>query len=322
MSRSDDQDLLKVALAQMAPFWLDRVRTLEKVEDNIRSAASSGCHLVVFSEGLVPGYPFWLERTDAADFDSPVQKEIFSHYLDQAVQIGAGHLDAICKLAAEKHIAVYLGIIERPLDRGGHSLYASLVYIDPGGEIGSVHRKLMPTYEERLVWSPGDGHGIRTHRLRNFTLGGLNCWENWLPLARAALYAMGEDLHVAVWPGNVRNTEGLTRFLAREGRSFVLSVSGLMKHDLIPDGFPHRSAIQKHGDGVFANGGSCIAGPDGSWVLEPVADKEELLLASLDHARVREERQNFDPAGHYARADVLQVRLNQARQSSLEYSDK
>jgi nitrilase len=109
-----------------------------------------------------------------------------------------------------------LGCIERPVDRGGHSLYASLVYIDSDGVIQSVHRKLMPTYEERLTWSPGDGHRLRVHKLGAFTVGGLNCWENWMPLVQASLYGQGEDLHIAIWPGGVHNTHNITRFIAFE----------------------------------------------------------------------------------------------------------
>ena len=151
---------------------------------------------MVFGEALVPGYPFWLEFTDGARFNSPLQKAIFAEYAAQAVQPQAGHLDVLCETAAERHIAIYLGCVERAADRGAHSLYCSLVFIDSGGEIRSVHRKLMPTYEERLVWAAGDGHGLRTHPLRAFRVGGLSCWDNWMPMARVALYAQGENLHV------------------------------------------------------------------------------------------------------------------------------
>src|SRR5260370_352138 len=169
-------NLLTVGLAQMAPVWLNRSRTLEKVEAFVSDAARRGCQLVVFGEALVPGYPFWVELTDGARFNSPLQKEIFAEYATQAVEPEAGHLASLCALAAQHHIAVYLGCVERAADRGGHSLYCSLIYINPNGQIPSVHRKLQPTYEERLVWSPGDGHGLRTHKLGAFTAGGLNCW--------------------------------------------------------------------------------------------------------------------------------------------------
>lgn len=310
-------DHLTVGLAQIAPVWLNRQETTQKIEASIVDAARADCDLVVFGEGLLPGYPFWVERTDGARFNSTIQKEIHAHYLDQAIQIESGHLESIQTLAADKKIAVYLGTIERPADRGGHSLYCTLVYIDKSGQIQSVHRKLMPTYEERLTWSPGDGHGLRTHPLGRFTVGGLNCWENWMPLARTALYGMGEDLHVAVWPGAVRNTVDITRFIAIESRSYVISVSGLMRTSDFPENTPHLDLILADGGGVIANGGSCLAGPNGEWVIEPIADQETLAVATIDHKEVRRERQNFDPVGHYSRPDVLSLHINRQRQNSI-----
>ncbi|OQY88472.1 MAG: carbon-nitrogen hydrolase [Anaerolineae bacterium UTCFX1] len=321
MTRSYPKDSLVVGLAQIAPVWLNRAETLSKILDQVRAASEAGCHLVAFGEGLLPGYPFWIERTNGATFNSPMQKEIHAHYMDQAVQIEAGHLDPLCSAAKEFGVAVILGCIERPLDRGGHSLYASLVYIDSNGAIQSVHRKLMPTYEERLTWSPGDGHGLRVHSLGAFTVGALNCWENWMPLARAALYGMGEDLHVSLWPGGAHNTRDNTRFVALESRSYVLSVSGLMRPSDFPKDTPHLSAILENSKGFLANGGSCIAGPDGQWVVEPLTGEEKLIVAEINHRRVREERQNFDPSGHYSRPDVLQLRVNRQRQSPILFDE-
>jgi nitrilase len=314
-------DKLIVGLAQIAPVWLDRERTMEKMLRSVEQAADANCALLVFGEGLLPGYPFWIGRTNGAEFNSSIQKEIHSHYLANAVQIEAGHLDPICDEAKQHRLSIMLGCIERPSDRGGHTVYASLVYIDAKGHISSVHRKLMPTYEERLTWGFGDGHGLRVHRLGAFTLGGLNCWENWMPLARAALYGLGEDLHVAVWPGAHRNTRDITRFIAMESRSYVISVSGLMRASDIPKDTPHRAAIVEDSAEIFANGGSCVAGPDGAWVVEPVVDTEELVITTLDHARVREERQNFDPSGHYARPDVLKLTVNRQRQSIVSFEE-
>jgi nitrilase len=321
MSKPNDADRSKVGLAQIAPVWLNRESTIEKVLEYVRLAVEQGCDLVVFGEGLIPGYPFWIERTNGAQFNSPMQKEFYAHYLANAVQIESGHLEQICALASHNQIAIMLGCIERPEDRGGHSVYASLVYIDQGGFIQSVHRKLMPTYEERLTWAIGDGYGLRTHQLNSFTLGGLNCWENWLPLARAALYGQGEDLHVAVWPGSKRNTQDITRFIAIESRSYVISVSGLMRKSDIPENTPHFASITQDSENVFANGGSCVAAPDGSWLVEPLVDEERLIVTTIDHQRVQEERQNFDPAGHYARPDVLQLTVNRQRQSTVNLID-
>ncbi len=310
-------DHLTVAAVQMAPIWLDRDRTVAKVVDRLHEAARGGAQLVTFGEALVPGYPFWIERTDGARFESAIQKSLHAHYLDQAVQVEAGHLAPVTEAARALGTAVVLGCIERPADRGGHSVYASLVYIDASGTIRSVHRKLMPTYEERLSWSPGDGHGLRTHRLGAFTVGGLNCWENWMPLARTALYAQGEDLHVAIWPGGMHNTGDITRFIAREGRSYVISVSGIMRRSDISDSLPHADLLRETASDVMASGGTCIAAPDGTWVAEPLANEERVIIATLDHQRVREERQNFDAVGHYARPDVLQLVVNRERQRAI-----
>jgi len=321
MTLSYPEDSLTVGLAQIAPVWLDRAGTMEKILGQVRAAHEAGCHLVAFGEGLLPGYPFWIERTNGALFNSPLQKEMHAHYMDQAVQIEAGHLDVLCVAAKELGITVVLGCIERPMDRGGHSLYASLVYIDAGGIIRSVHRKLMPTYEERLTWSPGDGHGLRVHRLGAFTVGGLNCWENWMPMARAALYGQGEDVHIAIWPGGAHLTKDITRFMALESRSFILSVSGLMRSGDFPENTPHLASILVKGEETLANGGSCIAGPDGKWLVEPQVGVEKLIVATLDHKHVRQERQNFDPAGHYSRPDVLQLNINRQRQSTITYDE-
>lgn len=315
-----DETLL-IAGAQIAPVWLDRVATTAKVVHWVHQAADQEAQLVAFGEGLVPGYPWWIEHTDGARFNDPVQKSLHAHYLQQAVQVEAGHLDTVCEAARARSITVVVGVMERPADRGGHSVFASLVYIDATGHVRNVHRKLMPTYEERLSWAPGDGHGLRTFPLGAFTVGGLNCWENWMPLARAALYAQGEDLHVAIWPGSVKNTEHITRTMAREGRSYVLSVGGVMTRADIPASMPHAALLAERLPEVMGTGGTCVAGPDGEWIMAPVNGGEQLVLATIEHRRVREERQNFDAAGHYARPDVLQLHVNRARQTTVTLSE-
>jgi nitrilase len=312
---------LTVALAQIAPVWLDRAATLAKVNSNVEQAARQGCGLVAFGEALVPGYPFWLELTDGARFNSPLQKTIFAEYASQAVQPESGHLDEICATAARNRIAVYLGCVERAADRGAHCLYCSLVFIDPEGQIASIHRKLVPTYEERLVWAAGDGHGLRTHSVGPFVVGGLSCWENWMPLARAALYALGEDLHVAVWPGGIHNTCDITRFIALESRSYVASVSGLMRREDIGSSSGWREIVAAATPDVLANGGSCIASPDGQWLLSPSGPEEGLLVTTIDLRRVLEERQNFDLSGHYSRPDITTLEVNRKRQKIVELSD-
>lgn len=310
---------LKVALAQISPVWLNKRKTITKIEETIKAAAKNGAELIVFGEALLPGYPFWIALTNGAAWDSPVQKEIHAHYVQNSITIEKGELDSICSLAKEHAIAVYLGIMERAANRGGHSIYASLVYIDPNGEIQSVHRKLQPTFDERLTWAPGDGNGLRVHPLKDFTVGGLNCWENWMPLPRTALYGLGENLHIAVWPGSDHNTKDITRFIARESRSYVISVSSLMSKSDFPEGTPHLEKILENAPEILANGGSCIAAPNGEWLVEPVLHTEGLIYETLDFNKVLEERQNFDPVGHYSRPDVTKLHVNRDRQSTVEF---
>ena len=313
------ENKLNIAIAQISPVWLNKLATLSKVKDSIYEAAGKGCKLIVFSEGFVPGYPFWLAHTNGSSFNDQTQKEIFAHYASEAVQIQKGDLDKVCQLAKSKGIAIYLGIIERAEDRGGHSLYCSLVYINSSGEIKSVHRKLCPTFEERLVWSSGDGNGLQVHDLNKFTVGGLNCWENWMPLTRTALYGQGENLHIAVWPGSVSNTHDITKLIAKESRSFVISASAYMSKSQIPLDIPHRDLIIENMPKVLADGGSCVAMPNGEWLVSPVADKEEIILAELNYIKVLEERQNFDPTGHYSRPDVTKLIVDRTRQSAVVF---
>ena len=319
--QSTAADALCIGIAQIAPVWLDREATLAKVADTIRAAAKEGCKLVVFGEALVPGYPFWLELTGGAQFNNAEQKEMHAHYLLEGVDIDRGDLKPITELARSLKIAVYLGVMERAADRGGHSLYCSLVYIDNQGAIGSVHRKLQPTYEERLAWAPGDGHGLATHPLDPFTLGGLNCWENWIPMARQALYAQGTDLHISVWPGGMHNTPDITRFIALESRSYVIASCGLLRAANIPANLPMREEIIKNGNAFLGNGGSTLVAPNGEVLVEPIAEEEVLITAVLDHALVRGERQNFDPSGHYSRPDVLSLAVDRRRQSTVMFKD-
>lgn len=314
-------NILKVALAQISPVWLDKKATIEKIEITILDAVKEGAELVVFGEALLPGYPFWLALTEGAKWDLKVNKKLHAHYVRNSIQIETGELQGICDLAKQHKIAIYLGIMERAKDRGGHSIYAALVYIDQNGKIKSVHRKLQPTYDERLTWAPGDGNGLQVHTLKQFTVGGLNCWENWMPLPRAALYGQGENLHVAVWPGSEHNTKDITRFIARESRSYVISVSSLMKKEDFPEGTPHLEKLRAEAPDVLANGGSCIAGPDGEWLVEPIIGKEGLFYHTLDFDRVYEERQNFDVVGHYSRPDVTQLTVNRERQSTVRFKD-
>ncbi len=314
---------LAVGIAQIAPVFLDPDQTIAKAVAAIDQAAEAGADLVVFGETLIPGYPFWLSRTDGARFESPVQKRLYAAYVDASPTIEDGDLDPIREAAARQDVSVVVGIAERASDRGRHSVFASRVFIDSDGDVLSVHRKLVPTYEERLVWAHGDGAGLRTHDVGPFTVGALNCWENWIPTARAALYGQGENLHVALWPGSRKLTEDITRFIARESRSYVVSVGNVLRGEDLPADLPERDLILEgveDGDWLF-DGGSCVASPDGQWLLEPQSEEEAVYVVELDYGTVLEGRQSFDPAGHYARPEILQLTVDRRRHSSLRVID-
>ena len=312
---------LQVALAQIAPVWSNKKKTFDKIKDTMLQAVKEKAQLIVFGEGLLPGYPFWLALTDGAQWDLKINKSLHAHYAQNAVNIEDGDIEDLCVLAKEHTMAVYLGVIERATNRGGHSLYCSLVYINEQGTICSVHRKLQPTYDERLTWASGDGNGLQVHPLEGFTLGGLNCWENWMPLPRAALYGMGENVHCAVWPGSDHNTKDITRFIACESRSYVISVSSLMNKTDFPKDTPYIEELLAAAPEQLANGGSCVANPDGSWLIEPQVNIEGVFYAEILLDRVYEERQNFDPVGHYSRPDVTQLHINRERQSTVKIKD-
>jgi len=312
---------VRIAAAQARPVWLDPAATTKKVVTWLEDAAAQQVELVAFGETFLSGYPFWLELTGGARFDDPAQKQAYAAYLDAAVVTGGPEVSAVVEAARDLGIFVYLGVTERGGGPASGTVFATLVAIDPSAGVVGTHRKLMPTFEERLVWGIGDGHGLRTHQVGAARVGGLNCWENWMPQARHALYAAGEDLHVSVWPGNPRNTADITRFVALEGRVWSLAACALMSLDDVPSDFPLRAALEEAGVQDYCTGGSAVAAPDGSWVVEPVVGEERLVVADIDLGAVRAERQNFDPTGHYSRPDVFEVTVDRRRREASRFLD-
>jgi nitrilase len=312
---------MRIAAAQVHQAWGRPDAGAERVIDWIGRAGSEGVDLLAFGETHLGGYPFWISMTDGARFDAADQKQAYAYYLDAAVELDGPELRRISEAVAGHRVFTYLGIAERRSNTARGSVYATLVAIDPDRGIVSAHRKVQPTYEERLAWAPGDGNGLRVHTFTgregdSMRVGGLNCWENWLPQARLAMYAGGEDIHVSVWPGAARLTGDITRFIVREGRVFSLAAGSLLSRSDVPHDFP----LANLADGDWADGGGAIAGPDGEWLQEP-ATEEGLVMADVDVARVREERQSFDPTGHYGRPDIFELRVDRRRLSVASFSD-
>lgn len=307
---------MRIAGIQAAPVFLDRAATTEKVIHLMKEAASNGAELCAFPETFLSGYPVWVDITDGARWNDSRQKKAYTAYLNGSVRADGPELKAIAEEAQILNLFTYLGVIEQ--STSGGTVYCSLVAIHPKKGIVSIHRKLIPTYAERLVWGMGDAHGLKVHTWRELRVGGLNCWENWMPLARYTLYAQGEELHVATWPGSPRLTQDITRFIAMEGRLYVLSVGGVLKEKDIPDSFPLKEAILAQRD-RFLSGGTFLVGPDGEAIAGPIRNEETIVYGELDLARVKEERQNFDPTGHYSRSDVFSLTVSRKRLEALSF---
>ncbi|MFK7966605.1 MAG: carbon-nitrogen hydrolase family protein [Burkholderiaceae bacterium] len=300
---------MKVAAVQIAPVFLEPQTTTDKVLAHLRQAAADGAELIAFPEVCLSGYPSWLRVPSVATNDELLK---IGHvaYLKSAVQSDGPELTAVCDEAKRLGVFVYLGFLER--GASGGTVYASLAAIHPDKGVVGVHRKLKPTFHERLAWSDGDGAGLLTHLWGEWQVGGLNCYENWLPLARQALYEQGEQLHVATWPGDLDVTENISQFIAMEGRVYVMSVSGLLRVQDIPRSFPLRQQLVEGRD-IINNGGSMIVAPGGAVIAGPVTDEECILTADINLETVMAEHLKLDPAGHYSRNDVLSLAVNRQR---------
>ena len=297
---------MKVAVIQMSPVFLDKQASWKKLKTLILEAIGEGASVITWGETLIPGYPVWMGLTDSSRWDNPDQKRAYATYAREAVRLDGSIVEEMRKISLENGVMLMGGILEG----GGSSVYATLLTIGFEGEILGRHRKIKPTFDERLLWADGDTEGLRTYETPEGRIGGLNCWENWIPLARAALHQEGEMIHVAVWPGSYSLTKDITRFMALEGRSWILSACGVYRGEdfghLSLDDFPMRDEMMSAG-GIHS-GGSLIANPIGEIIAGPLPDYEEgILYADVDRRTVLEERQNFDYSGHYGRPDLLRV---------------
>jgi predicted amidohydrolase len=289
------------AAVQAEPVFLDRDATIDKACELIGQAAKAGATLIVFPETWVPGYPFW--HTTADVFSGDTYAELWKN----AVEVPSTSTSRLAEAARAAGAYVVIGINERDTVSRG-TLYNSLLYFSPEGDVAYRHRKLMPTFTERTVWGFGDGSDLDVLETPLGRLGGLICWEHQMTLAKYALYAQGEQVHCAVWPAYTSQNDHIdfgTRQYAFEGACFVVSACGIAT----PNSFPKNL----RGHDVQANGGTAIIGPNGQYLAGPVYDAEEILYAEIDLERAIREKHSRDVAGHYARPDVLQLVVNAAR---------
>ena len=306
-----------IVQAEVAP---DLQRGLEITNDRAADAARGGAALVAFPETWLPGYPAWLDVCrDAGLWDYAPVKAVYRRMAEHAVVVDGASGRELGAIAHRNRIAMVVGVIER-LERGPArgTLFNSLLTYGPDGALLNHHRKLVPTYTERLVWGPGDGHGIRAVDVPMHAgyarVGGLVCWEHWMPLARQALHNSGEDIHIAAWPTVKDLLQIASRHHAFEGRCFVLAAGSLMRASGLPPELEAHPDIVANADQLVLRGGSAIIAPDGRYVHEPVYDAPALLVADLELGLTREESMTLDVTGHYSRPDVFSFQVNAARQ--------
>jgi nitrilase len=302
------RDRITAACVQAEPVVLDRGATIERLAELTREAAAAGASLVVFPEAFVPAYPSSVWAKALAGWEDPRAKAAFARLAEQSVEVPGPDSDRIGAAARESGVWVVVGVTEIDPGRPG-TLYNTLLGYGPDGALALHHRKLVPTNHERLVWGPGDGAGLRAIETPIGRLGGLICWENYMPLARFALYESGMEIYVASTADDGDAWQSTLVHLARESRAFVVSPCHFQRSSAYPDDFPLRDELE--GVDVIGRGGSAILGPDGAYLAGPLYDDEGILYAELDPARLHEERQRFDPAGHYHRPDVLSLTVRQ-----------
>jgi nitrilase len=296
-----------VACVQAEPAILDRERTIDKLAALTAEAAAAGAGLVVFPETFVPAYPSSAWAKHLAGWGDERAKAAFALLARESVEIPGPAVDRLGQIAREHGVWLVTGVNELDPGRPG-TLYNALLYHAPDGSLALHHRKLVPTNHERLVWGQGDGSGLRAIETEVGRLGGLICWENYMPLARFALYESGVELYVASTADDSDAWQSTLVHIARESRAFVVSPCHFQRAGAYPDDFPLAEALD--GRDLLGRGGSAILAPDGSYLAGPLYDEEGILYAELDPARLLEERQRFDPAGHYHRPDVLGLRVS------------
>jgi nitrilase len=304
------------AAVQATPVFLDRDATVGKAVTLIAEAGSKGAGLIVFPETFVPTYPDWVWRAPAWD---GVSDALYGRLLENSVVVPSPATEAIARAAKKARAYVSMGVNER--ERDGGTIYNTQLYFGPDGSYLGKHRKLMPTGGERLVWGYGDGSTLSVFDTPFGRLGGLTCWENYMPLARYAMYQQGIDVWCAptwdtsdVWVSTLRH-------IAKEGRVFVIGVAPLLRGSDVPDDVPGRGELWGGDDDWMSRGLSTIVGPQGQVLAGPLVEEEGILYAELDAATARSSRYQFDPVGHYSRPDVFRLTVETGERLPAVLSD-
>jgi predicted amidohydrolase len=302
---------IKVAAIQHAPIFLELERSLSKALSLIKEAASLGANLVVFPETWLPGYPAWLDCCrDVALWDYEPTKKVFARLMENSVVVPGPVTKALGAAASEHDLVLNISVHERVIEGAGRgTLYNTMLTFGQDGELLNSHRKIMPTYTERLIWGQGDGSGLRAVTTGIGRIGGLICWEHWMPLARQVLHQSGEDIHIAAWPQVKEMNLVASRHYAFEGRCFVIACGAVMRASELPAELEPIESLKQRPESFVLNGGTAIIAPDGSLLAGPVFEEEVILTAEIDLSRVVEESLALDVSGHYTRPDIFDLKL-------------
>jgi nitrilase len=309
MSNENTSAPFKVAAVQATPVFLDREATIDKACELIVAAGSEGARLIVFPEAFIPSYPDWVWVIPSGE--EGVLNELYAELLTNSVTIPGDATDRLCRAAKLANAYVVMGMNERNVEASGASLYNTLLYIDAQGEILGKHRKLVPTGGERLVWAQGDGSTLQVYDTPLGKLGGLICWENYMPLARYTMYAWGTQIYVAATWDRGQPWLSTLRHIAKEGRVYVIGCCIAMRKDDIPDRYSAmKQKFYVEADEWINIGDSAIVNPEGEFIAGPVRKQEEILYAEIDPRMMQGPKWMLDVAGHYARPDVFQLTVH------------
>ena len=306
---------VKVAAAQVSPVFLNKAQTVDKACTIIKKAGNENVALLVFPEAFISAYPDWiwlLPNSKSAELD-----RLYIEIVKNAVAIPDDSTDKLCAAAKLAHVNVIIGMNELNTEASNSSLYNTILFIDDLGNIMGRHRKLVPTGGERLVWAQGDGSTLQVFETSAGKVGGLICWENLMPLARQAMYAMGAQIHAAPTWDKSPSWINSMQHIAREGGMFVISCAMVLKKDDIPDTYEFKKLYPPDREWINT-GKSCIINPKGEIIAGPLDSKEEILYASLDMEQVTAAKRVFDTAGHYARPDVFKFSVNRKPNNNME----
>ena len=314
---SETLPVVKAAVVQAAPILFDRAATVDKSCRLIKEAAAQGAQLVLFPEAFIPAYPRGLSFGTVVGSRSPEGRLTWQRYWANSVAVPSAATDTLGEAAREANVYLAMGVVERDSTFSGGTLFCTTLYFGPDGKLLGVHRKLKPTAAERLIWGEGDGSTLTVLDTELGKIGGLICWENYMPLARMAMYGKGVELYLAPTADQRESWQATLRHIACEGRCFVLGCNQFVTKEMYPQDLAGLEDLAGQPE-IICRGGSVIVSPLGEVLAGPLYDQEGILYADLDLADVARSKLDFDVVGHYARPDVFQLIVNEKSAVAVE----